>query len=157
MRKSDEATERRSNEGKCELHFSPSVASSLRRSVASPGFTLIEVLITMLLLSILVPVLMEGLSLSLHAASNSRHKTEAANIAQDELNMLVSTGEWNTNPQGTVGDYNWKCQSADQDYGLSQVQLTVSWLERGQTREFTVSTFAQTNPTLPGSDTTTTQ
>src|SRR5690242_13763874 len=89
MSKSDEATERRSDEGKCGAHCVPFVAPSPRRFVASSrGFTLIEVLVTMLLLSILVPVLMEGLSLSLRAASSSRHKTEAANVAQDELNLL---------------------------------------------------------------------
>src|SRR5581483_5586178 len=116
--RSDEATERRSDEGECMRFAFPFVAPSLRRSVALSGFTLIEVLVTMLLLSILVPVLMEGLTLSLHAASSSRHKIEAANIAQDQLNILVTSGDWTSNPQGNTGVYTWQCQSTSQDYGV---------------------------------------
>jgi prepilin-type N-terminal cleavage/methylation domain-containing protein len=158
--KSDEAIKRRSDEGREDGRVrSPYVASSLHRSVASHGFTLIEVLMTMVLLGILVPVIMEGLSLSLHAASSSRHRTEAANLAQDELNQLIASGQWNSNPQGSFGDdhpdYTWACQSAEQDYGVSEVQLTVAWNEQGQPRQLVISTFTQTSPTLPGTDTTT--
>jgi prepilin-type N-terminal cleavage/methylation domain-containing protein len=167
MKRSDVATKRRSDEGKCDAHSSPFVASSLvtsrsprtSSSVAFQGFTLIEVLVTMLLLSILVPVLMEGISLSLRAASSSRHKTEAANLAQDQLNQLLSTGDWNTNPQGNFGSdypaYTWQCQSTDGDNGVSQVRMTITWAEQGQNRQYSISTM--TSPTLPGSDTTTTQ
>lgn len=131
----------------------------MRGDSRQSAFTLIEVLVTMLLLSILVPVLMEGISLSLHAASSSRHKTEAANLAQDQLNQLLTTGEWNTNPQGSCApdypEYTWQCQSTDEDYGISQVSLTISWAEQGQNRQYSISTMTQTSPTLAGDTSTT--
>ncbi len=128
-----------------------------RASRTARGFTLIEVLMTMLVLAVVLPILMEGISLSLHAASSSRHKTEAANLAQDELNQLTSTGMWNSQQTGDFGTdhpgYTWTCQTADQDYGVTEVRLTVAWAEQGQPRQLTVATMTQTNPTLPGSDT----
>jgi hypothetical protein len=114
----------------------------------------------MLILSILLPVLMEGLSIALHAASSARHKTEASNLAQDELSLLTTTGNWSSQPSGNFApdhpEYSWTCQSTDQEYGVSEVRVTVDWSEQGQPRQMSVSTLTQTNPTLAGDTTNTT-
>src|SRR4051794_14642008 len=58
------------------------------------GFTLIEVLGTILLLGIVVPAAMEAVTISMTASSVVRHRTEAAGLAESKLTDLVVTGEW---------------------------------------------------------------
>ena len=127
----------------------PTIIRSTRR-LAVRGFTLIEVLATLVLLAIVLPVAMRGVSLALAAASNARHTSEAATLAEAKLNELVVQG------QGTVAtasgdfapdhpDYRWLCQNAERDYGVSEVAVRVSWTERGQERSLIVSTLAYEN------------
>jgi prepilin-type N-terminal cleavage/methylation domain-containing protein len=115
------------------------------------GFTLIEVLLTMLLLSILLPVIMQALSVSVSAATSARRRTEAASLAQDQLNILISTGNWQSGGSGDFGTdhpgYRWTCQTAARDYGVQEVQLTVAWQEQSKVREFSVSTMVDTYTT----------
>jgi hypothetical protein len=105
----------------------------------------------MLLLAILLPVIADGLTIASRAASSARSQTEAAGLAQDELNQLISTGDWSSVTSGDFGSdhlgYRWTCQNAAGDNGVSQVQLNVTWLERGQPRQFTLSTMVNTNTT----------
>ena len=56
------------------------------------GFTLIEVLATMLLLGIVLPVAMRGVSVALSAAGTARHLSEAAVLAEAKLNELATPG-----------------------------------------------------------------
>ena len=117
-------------------------AASVRRS----GFTLIEVLAALIILGIVLPVAMRGVSLSLAAASNAKHMNEAAQLADQKLNEITITGQWQQN--GLSGDFNpdhpdykWSVQSEQRDYGLNEVRVRVTWMQRGQEREFIASTF----------------
>ena len=121
-------------------------AASARRG----GFTLIEVLAAMIILGIVLPVAMRGVSLSLAAASNAKHLNEAAQLADQKLNEVAITGQWQQN--GLSGDftpdhpdYKWVVQSEQRDYGLSEVRVRVTWTQRGQEREFIASTFVYDN------------
>jgi prepilin-type N-terminal cleavage/methylation domain-containing protein len=100
------------------------------------GFTLIEVLATLMLLGIVLPVAMKGVSASLAAAAKARNMAEAATLADSKLNELVATQTWTTG--GVSGDfgpehprYAWTCQAVSREYGVTQVDLRVSWAERG--------------------------
>jgi len=110
------------------------------------GFTLIEVLATLLLMAIAIPVLMQAVSVALNTADAARRKTEAAALAQSKLSELVATGDWQS--AGTAGDfpdhpaYHW--QSAVQAWGdgsVEQLDVEVSWLEKGIERTYVVSTL----------------
>ena len=110
------------------------------------GFTLIEVLATMTLLAIVLPVAMRGVSISLLAADGARHRSEAASIGEAKLNSLISTGEWAVS--GSSGDfgadwpgYQWKLETAQRDFNMTEVILTVSWSERGQERSLPIATM----------------
>jgi general secretion pathway protein I len=115
------------------------------------GFTLIEVLATLLLLAIVLPAVMEGVSVALAAADNARHRSEAANVAQAQLANLLATNQWNGGI--LAGDvvqngstYHWQAtvQSWAQDtttVGLMEVDLLVTWNGRGGTRSVTLSTL----------------
>ena len=122
-----------------------SVASARPRA----GFTLIEVLATLLLLGIVVPVAMRGVSLALAAASTARRTAEAATLAESKLNELIADGTWQTG--GTTGDfpdhpdYTWTCENVSRDYGTSELSLRVKWVQRGVERTLDVSTLVYAN------------
>jgi prepilin-type N-terminal cleavage/methylation domain-containing protein len=119
------------------------------------AFTLIEVMATLVLLGIVLPVAMRGISVALSAAENARHMSEAATLGEAKLNEIVSTGEWAT--MSTSGDfgtdwpaYQWTAQSVSRDYNVTEIDLTVNWLQRGQTRSVNVSTMVWENPATSG-------
>jgi len=85
-------------------------------------------------------------SLSLAAAAKARHLAEASSLADTKLNELIATQMWTTS--GTSGDfgpqypkYTWSCQTVSHDYGLTQIDLRVSWMERGQEAFVDLSTL----------------
>jgi prepilin-type N-terminal cleavage/methylation domain-containing protein len=77
------------------------------RKSSRRGFTLVEVLATMLLVAIVIPAAMKGISIAARAGSLARHRNEAAGLAQSKLDELVTLGQW----QGSAlsGDFgpNW--------------------------------------------------
>ena len=110
------------------------------------GFTLVEVLATLLLVGIVLPVTMRGMSLALAAASSARHTAEATSLAETKLSELTTdTLSVTTDGSGDFGTdypgYTWASQRVSRDYGLSEVALRVSWVERGQPKSLTVSTL----------------
>jgi prepilin-type N-terminal cleavage/methylation domain-containing protein len=111
------------------------------------GFTLIEILATLLLLGIVMPVAMRGISIALASADHARHVSEAATLAETKLNDLLTQGV--SSASGLTGDfspdhpeYQWSYQSAPRDYSVNEVQLRVTWMERGQPRTFDLSTLS---------------
>ncbi len=121
------------------------------------GFTLVEVLATLVLIGIVVPVAMRGVSVALAAASTARRTAEAASLAEMKLNELIVDGTWQTS--GTTGDfpdypdYRWTCDNVSRDYGTNEVALHVTWTQRGQERSLSVSTLVYPNAYAGGTDT----
>ena len=124
--------------------FSPSAPNRARqvssRSPRGGGFTLIEVLATLLLLSIALPVIMKGVALSTSAASVAHRRTDAGALADSKLNELIATGDWeNSTLQGDFGtdwpDYSWSAeinswgsgQGVDGTNVVKQLDVEVSW------------------------------
>jgi prepilin-type N-terminal cleavage/methylation domain-containing protein len=115
------------------------------------GFTLIEVLATIMLLAIVIPAITEGLHVATGMASSAKHRTEAAALAESKLNELVATGEWQSGQ--TAGDftpdwpdYKWQATLSNWQYdnttvGLQQLDVQVSWLYRNRQDSITVSTL----------------
>jgi len=119
------------------------------------GFTLIEVLATMVLLGIVLPVALRGTSVALQAASHARHTSEAATLADSKINELatmiqggqvVSSGMSGDFPEHT--EYHWSCSSAIDVNGLNELSVQVTWTERAQERVFTLTTLVNPQPTL---------
>jgi prepilin-type N-terminal cleavage/methylation domain-containing protein len=121
------------------------------------GFTLVEVLVTMMLLAIVMPVIMKGISLGVMAASDAKRRTEAAGLAQAKLSELVASQEWASG--NLSGDFspNWpayKWQAAVQAWpddtsgtGIQELDLTVTWMSRGKPSSLMLSTLASTSTT----------
>ena len=118
------------------------------------GFTLIEVLATMVLMAIVLPVTMQALSVSLGAASSARHTTEASGLAQAKLHELISTGQLNATSNGDFGTdhpgYRWEIGSVTRDYNLTEITIRVLWQERGQEKQLTLSTLVEPDTNATG-------
>jgi len=128
-------------------------ASRRRRS----GFTLIEVLGTLLLLGIVIPAAMEAMSVALATSGAVRHRTEAAVLAESQLTDLVVTGEWQDGllsgdfPPDQLGytaadwpNFRWEASAAAWDQGNSGVQeliVKVSWTRNSIEESITASTL----------------
>jgi prepilin-type N-terminal cleavage/methylation domain-containing protein len=111
------------------------------------GFTLVEVLATMVLLAIILPVAMKGISLAMAAGATARRTADAATLAEAKLNELVADGTWTSgqlsgNFAPDQPDYQWQCVTATRDYGLTEIGVRVTWLDRGLPRQLTVATLA---------------
>ena len=115
------------------------------------AFTLIEVLATLLLIAIVMPAVMQGVSIALATAGSARQRTEAAAVAQAQLATLLATGQWNGGI--LAGDilsngatYHWQAtvQTWPLDtttVGLMQLDMVVSWAGHNGRQSITLSTI----------------
>ncbi len=116
------------------------------------GFTLVEVLVTLMFLAISLPAVMEGISLATKVGAQTVHRTEAAGLAQSKLAEIVSSDEWeNGNLSGDFGadwpSYRWEAdvQPWAEDTtsaGIQQIDVNVYWTEPGREQSITLSTLA---------------
>ena len=123
----------------------PETGCATRRP--SHGFTLIEVLATVVLIGIIMPVAMRSIGLCTRLAGQSRCQMEAASLAKLKLTELTVSGDWqNGNQRGDFGEdwpqYEWAAKLTNwTDASVRQLDLTVSWLSSGRKREVTLSTL----------------
>lgn len=113
--------------------------------IARRGMSLIEVLAALVLVGIVLPVAMNGVTVSLRAAQQARREQEAGLLAESRLNeiqalrdttALSGAGSFDDYP-----DYRWEAQTAPADFGLTEVWVRVSWQQRGQERSVQLSTL----------------
>ena len=111
------------------------------------GFTLMEVLAAVILVAIVLPVAMQGISLAASVAGMARHKAEAAVLAQSKLHELQATREWQGgNLNGDCGEdhpeFHWQAVlSPWQTTTLQQLDVQVSWTSGGREQSVIVSTL----------------
>lgn len=120
--------------------------------VQSRGFTLIEVLATLLLMAIVLPAVMRGLTLATSAGSMAKWRTQAAGLGQSKLAELIATDQWEQS--GMSGDFSpdhpefhWQMTvqpwvNDTSGLGTQQIDLTITWTERGRPQSLTLSTLA---------------
>jgi prepilin-type N-terminal cleavage/methylation domain-containing protein len=112
------------------------------------GFTLIEVLAAILLIGIVVPVAMHGISGALGAADTAHHTAEAAELGEQQLNQMIADGTITTASSGDFGAaypaYSWTMQTNQRDYGVSELVMTITWNASGGQRSLKLSTMLST-------------
>jgi prepilin-type N-terminal cleavage/methylation domain-containing protein len=117
------------------------------RHQGSGGFTFIELLATMVLIGLIMPVAMQSIGLCTRVAGLARKQVEAASLAKMKLTELIVTRDWeNGNQKGDFGSdwpgYQWKAVITNwTDTLVRQLDLTVSWQSMGQERDVTFSTL----------------
>ena len=110
----------------------------------------------MLLLGIVLPAAMGGVSLCLRVAGHARHEQEAALLGESQLNLFLAERDVNNlQSGGTFGDdwpdYRWTLATAAGEFGTTRLDLSVEWQEQGATRTLVLSTLtAPTTTTATG-------
>ena len=111
------------------------------------GFTFIELLATVVLIGIIMPVAMHSIALCTSLGGQARRQIEAASLARTRLTELTASQDWQTSEKaGEFGDdwpgYRWTAEvSSWTDSALSQLDLTVFWQSRGRERSVMLSTL----------------
>jgi len=115
------------------------------------AFTFIEILATLVLLAIVLPAVMTGISLSLSAADFAKRQAEAADLGQNKLMELLTDGQWQSaSLAGDFGtqypEYRWTAEATDWQGGvlLRELELTVWWRGGGKDRSLVLSTLVYT-------------
>lgn len=113
----------------------------------SAGFTFIELLATVVLIAIIMPVAMRSVALCTRLGGQSRNQIEAASLASTKLTELTASGDWKTSDRsGDFGSdwpgYRWTAEVSNwSDSTMSQLDLTVLWDSQGRQRSVTLSTL----------------
>lgn len=111
------------------------------------AFTLIEVLAALLLMAIVIPVAMQGMSIASRAGLLGQRKAAAMRVAERMINELIVTGEMNqSSSSGTVVDgdasYPWTMQSEPwTEDTMTQVTVKVTFSIQGNSYDVSASTL----------------
>jgi type II secretory pathway pseudopilin PulG len=120
------------------------------------AFTMVEVLVTLAFASILLPTVMQGISLCLATAGQARQEAQGAALAHSKLTELTATAQYQAGiMSGDFGtdwpEFRWEAQLESWDgVALEQLEITVSWKQAGKDRSVSVATLVYV-PTGNGS------
>jgi type II secretory pathway component PulJ len=131
------------------MNCNPASQTSRVASRARAGFTLAEVLAALLFMAIVIPVAMQGLRIASLAGSVSERKALGARLAENKLNELIVTGQWQSAAQrGTIEEgrqsYPWRLQTEPwrEDGAMRLVTVIVTVPVQGRDYEVQISTLA---------------
>jgi prepilin-type N-terminal cleavage/methylation domain-containing protein len=104
------------------------------------GFTLLEVLVAMTILSVGIIGVIGAMSLSMTASSNAARIDEASRLAQNQLELGVSApGDGLEAKTGTSGRFMWSLTYQEKPHGLCSATVVVEWMEYSQTQSYRLS------------------
>jgi prepilin-type N-terminal cleavage/methylation domain-containing protein len=119
------------------------------------GFTLIEVLVTLLLIGMVIPALMHVISAAGAAGRDAADRNQAAELAKSQLAQVLAQTQLQTNSNNNLsGDfspdfpqYQWSAtvQPWTQDtsgMGINEIDLKVTWKGRRAEQSVELSTLA---------------
>ena len=145
-------------------YFPPQSTDRVRLRQGSGGFTLIEVLAAMLMMAIIVPVALEGMSVVSRAAVLGQRKAAAMRVAErvldEELAVIAQGQPIPTSGNGTETDgdtaYPWTMQTENwsQD-SMTQMTVRITFIVQGNSYEMTLSTLFDPNAGTAGTATNT--
>lgn len=111
------------------------------------AFTLAEVLAALLVMGIVIPVAMQGMSIASRAAILGQRKAAAMRVAEHMLNELLITGQLNQSTVSgslTEGDttYPWTMQTTTWPLdAMTEVTITVTFTVQGNNYNISASTL----------------
>lgn len=126
------------------------------------GFTLVEVFAGMLFMAILIPSVVEGISIAHRAGIIGERKREAGRLAQQVLNEAVATETWRQGEQNQDfgadwPGYAWRLTSADwSESGMTEVTVEVTFKQFGRDYGVALTTLTPTETTDSGQTSTST-
>jgi general secretion pathway protein I len=117
------------------------------------AFTLPEVLAALVLIGVVLPAVMRGISLSIAAADDARKRVQAVSLAETKLSELTAAA-MSTSSGGTSGDFGadfpgfrWEASSQEVQTELAEIRVRVSWQGRGLSRNVDLASFAYVSGT----------
>lgn len=126
---------------------SPTNTSAAQRRHRAGGLTLLELLAALLLVAVVLPVVMRGLSMATQVGSIARFRGEALALAEAKLAEVIATQAWSTGDATGEFDkawikhvdrYTWELLVDEwSDTSMRHLTVNVHWTQRG--REQTVS------------------
>lgn len=133
-----------------QLRFQTRVSSKPRQNtVREDGFTLVEILVTLTILSIALPVLMYSFRNAAHGQALSENQTTAVyllkfRMAEIELGGYPDIGEGD----GEFGEnsrFRWHSSvqdvTSDEIQNLRRITVTIMWQEQGKEKSISMSTY----------------
>ena len=109
-----------------------------------------EALAAVVLVAIVLPVAMRGISLATSMAETARRKAEAVTLAHSKMCELIATGQAQTATlNGDFGPdwpgFHWTAELQNWDSStLKELDLHVLWTRMGREQQVTVSTLFDT-------------
>lgn len=125
------------------------------------GFTLIEVLASLMLMVVVLPVVMGGLSTATRAGSLAKSRDQAIALAEARLTEIVAERSWTRAAQGrrTAFDadfgpdaerFTWTLEMRNwHDASLRELTLTVRWHQHGREHAQRLTTVVAAEEALP--------
>ena len=120
------------------------------RGLRRPAFTLVEVLAALVLVGIVLPVAMRGISLATAAASHTARQAKAAALADTKLAEVLLTDAWQDGAsEGDFGrdqpDYRWRLDVREWlETQFKEIEVRVEWTEHGADRFVSLTTAVYT-------------
>lgn len=115
------------------------------------AFTLVEVLAALMFLAILVPVVVEGITLANRASEITERSTVAAGLCENKLAELTLDNTWATAPvtKGDFGQdytgYRWEANQATWEMdNMTKLAVDVFYNVQGRERSVRLSTLVTT-------------
>jgi type II secretory pathway pseudopilin PulG len=108
----------------------------LRGTRGEKGFTLVEILATFVLIALILPAAMEGISLAMKLGTKSKHQVEASALAETKLAEFLLSGDYSKGDQsgtfdttGSDTSYTWNLAVEDwtTEDSMKQLTMTVGW------------------------------
>ena len=107
-----------------------------------------EILAALLLIGLVLPAVMKGISIVSILTSDSDHKYEALDLAETKLAEVLLEESWqsSSSQSGQFEDeyknYEWVVDTSDWDQAdVKQVNVFVYWQQRNRQREIQLSTL----------------
>ena len=114
---------------------------------ARRAFTLVEVLASLMLIALVVPVAMEAMAVASRAGELGRRKAAAMRVGERVLGELLAEGQLATGATSGVAqegpfEYPWSVRLENwPEDALQQATVTVTFALRGTTQEIALSTL----------------
>ena len=104
------------------------------------GFTLVEVLVALMVLSVGILGLLGALLLSSNVSARSEHLDKAVDLANSILQQTICvTADHLQAQQGQEDRYSYAMSLEDRSGGLMSAKITVQWLEGGSVEQYSLS------------------
>ena len=130
------------------LPQNPFAPSRLRvRSFFASGFTFVEILAALVFLGILIPTVVEGITLANRASVISERSAIACELAENKLNELTVDDAWaSADTRGDFGQdwqgYRWQLTQSNWDMdGLTELSVEVFFNVQGRERSVHLTTL----------------